>query len=75
MAVVSTASGAVLVTQYQTGTTEAGAPIISQRSFSDVKSAATDQDVYDVAEALFGLIDYPLTSIRRDNRFDLTDEG
>jgi len=48
-------------------------PILSQRSFPNVKSSTTDQDIYDVAVALYSLQDYSLIGVRRDNRIDLTE--
>lgn len=74
MAVLATDIESVLVVAYQVGLTESGAPKLRQKSFQNVRSNATDQDVYDVAEALFSLQEYPLTSVRRDNRVDLTNE-
>lgn len=74
MAVLATPIESVLVVSYQVGLTESGAPKIRQRSIPNVRSNALDQDVYDVAAALFGLQEYPLTGVRRDNRVDLTNE-
>jgi hypothetical protein len=71
MPVTSSAKGSVLVVTYQTGLNAAGAPVLRQRSFQNVKSDALDQDVFDVAQALYGLQDYPLITVRRDNRFEL----
>ena len=71
MPVTSSAKDSVLVVTYQTGLSAAGAPVLRQRSFPNVKSDAIDQDVFDVAQALYGLQDYPLTTVRRDNRFEL----
>ena len=71
MAVIATPKDTVMVVTYQTGLTAQGSPKLSQRSFANVKSEAVDQDVYDVANALYGLQDYPLISVRRDNRVDL----
>lgn len=73
MAVIASAKDTVIVVGYQTGLTTGGAPIVRQRSFPNVKSDAQDQDVYDVAVALYGLQDYPLISVRRDNRVDLAE--
>ena len=75
MAVIASAIDSVLVVFYQTGSTPEGSPILRQRSFSNVKSDALDQDVFDVANALYGLQDYPLTGVRRDNRVDLADDA
>ena len=72
MAVVASSKDTVIVVTFQTGLTAQGAPKLSQRSFQNVKTSSTDQDVYDVAVALYGLQDYPLIGVRRDNRVDLT---
>ena len=71
MPVTSSAKDSVLVVTYQTGLSVAGAPILRQRSIPNVKSDAVDQAVFDVAQALYGLQDYPLITVRRDNRFEL----
>lgn len=75
MAVISSAKDSVLVVTYQVGLNELGAPILRQRSFPNVLVGATDQDVFEVANALYALQQYPLTAVRRDNRFDLVDQG
>lgn len=74
MAVLATPINSVLVVAYQVGLDDEGLPKIRQRSFSNVRSNASDQDVYDVAIALYNLQDYPLYSVRRDNRIDLIEE-
>lgn len=71
MAVSAVAKGSVLVVTYQTGLNPSGAPILRQRSLANVKSDALDQDVFDVAQALYGLQQYPVIAVRRDNRFEL----
>ncbi|GAB6170974.1 DUF1659 domain-containing protein [Paradesulfitobacterium aromaticivorans] len=71
MAVSASARESVLVVTYQTGLSATGSPILRQRSFPNVKSSALDQDVFDVAQALYGLQEYPVTGVRRDNRFEL----
>jgi len=71
MAVIATAKDTVMVVTYQMGSTPEGSPILRQRSFPNVKSGALDQDIFDVANALYGLQDYPLIGVRRDNRVDL----
>ncbi|WP_407306934.1 DUF1659 domain-containing protein [Desulfosporosinus sp. SB140] len=73
MAIISNARDSVMVVTYQVGLTAQGSPKLSQRSIGNVKSASSDQDVYDVAVALYGLQDYPLVGVRRDNRLDLTE--
>lgn len=71
MAVIASEKDTVLVVSYQAGSTPEGSPILRQRSFPNVKANALDQDVYDVATALYGLQTYPLIGVRRDNRVDL----
>lgn len=73
MAVIASAKDTVLVVSIQTGSTPAGSPILRQRSFPNIRVSAADQDIYDVATALYGLQNYPLISVRRDNRIDLTE--
>ncbi len=74
MALVSTPIGSILVAQYQVGVSGTGGPITRQRSLSGIKASAVDQDIYDVATALFDLLDYPLLQVRRDDRIELVDE-
>ena len=61
-----------MVIEVQTGLTQAGAPILSSRSIN-VKAAATDQDVFDVATAMQALSHQPLISVKRENHFDLAE--
>jgi len=74
MAVVSTPVDSVLVAQYQIGSSQTGLPVIRQKSFPGIKADAADQDIYDVAAALFDLLQYPLVAVRRENRYDLVNE-
>lgn len=73
MSVTASTKDSVMVVTFQIGLTAQGAPKLSQRSFSNIKSTCSDQDIYDVAVALYGLQDYPLIGVRRDNRVDLTE--
>ena len=75
MTVVSTPVESVLVIQYQVGVSATDSPISRRRSLFGIKATALDQDLYDVASALVGLLDLPLLGIRRDNRFELTDSA
>jgi len=52
---------------------ETGAPIVNSKTFTKVKSAAIEQDAYDVANALVGLQKYPLNEIRFEKEFQLTE--
>ncbi len=52
---------------------ETGAPIINSKTFTRVKSAALDQDVYDTATALVDLQKYPVDEIRLEKESQLTE--
>lgn len=52
---------------------ETGVPIVNSKTFTKVKSAALDQDVYDTATALVGLQKYPLDEIRLERESQLTE--
>ena len=72
MAVTSSQTDTIMVIEVQTGLTPTGSPILSSRSIN-VKAAATDQDIFDVATAMQALSDYPLISVKRENHFDLAE--
>lgn len=74
MAVTSSAKGTVLVVTFQTGLSATGSPVLRQRSFQNVKADAVDQDVYDIAQAIYGLQQFPVITVRRDNRFELSNQ-
>ena len=50
-----------------------GAPIINSKTFANIKSAALDQDTYDVATALSGLQKYTVDEIRLEKESQLTE--
>ena len=50
---------------------DTGAPIINSKTFSKIKSAATEQDAYDVATALIDLQKYTVDEIRFDKESQL----
>ncbi|GAG85019.1 unnamed protein product [marine sediment metagenome] len=52
---------------------ETGAPIVSSKTFTKIKSTAIEQDAYDVANALVGLQKYPLNEIRFEKESQLTE--
>ena len=60
MAVTSIPHNSRLSLIFQTGTDpESGAPIRTTKSYSNIKYDATDQDVYDIAQALVSLQKLP----------------
>ncbi len=59
---------------FQTGTDPGtGAPILKTKSYTNVKSDASDDDVYSVANDLAGLQKYTLHEIQRTDRAKLTE--
>jgi hypothetical protein len=52
---------------------DTGAPIINSKSFTKIKSAALEQDVYDVANDLIGLQKFTVDEIRFEKEFQLTE--
>ncbi len=52
---------------------DTGAPIINSKSFTKIKSAAFDQDFYDVATALVDLQKYTVDEIRLEKESQLTE--
>lgn len=52
MAVTATLKSKTLAIEVETGLDKAGDPIFSKKSFSGVKLTATDESVYNVAEAI-----------------------
>ena len=72
LAIDETSSTAKLVMGYQTGITPAGSPVIRRKWLKNVKANASDQAIYDVAEALFSLVDCPLlyVELRRNGEAD-----
>ena len=70
MAVINTPqSGRLTVSVVET---VAGKETIHARNFAGLKPAASDQDVYDVGNAIAGLQKMSLVSISRTNASDLT---
>ncbi|MCO5387630.1 MAG: DUF1659 domain-containing protein [Desulfosporosinus sp.] len=63
-----------MVVRYQIGMTADGSPVFRQKSFSGLKMDVSDEDLYEAATTLFDLLEYPLVSVTRNNRFDLTEE-
>ncbi len=52
---------------------DTGAPIINSKTFTKIKSAAFEQDAYDVANALIGLQKYTVDEIRFEKESQLTE--
>lgn len=71
MAVTKTPVGSIIRLSLVTGLDAQGGPILRNTSLSNVKPAALDQDLFDVANALVGLQEYQLNSISRVDNAEL----
>jgi hypothetical protein len=57
--------------RFEVGLDNEGNPVYSTRTYSGIKPAANDQDVYDIAVIFSELQVYPLVSINRVNETQL----
>lgn len=65
MAITKVPGNSALRLTLNIGTSGTGSPILRNKSLTNVKSTALDQDIFDVANALADLQDYPLNGIIR----------
>jgi len=65
MAVTAVPSRTTLRLRFQTGLDENGDPIYTNRSFSNIKTDAADQGLYDAAAQIAGLQVHTLVDVRR----------
>lgn len=73
MAVTSEELSSTVIVKYQTGTSPAGAPIFRQKTLNNVSMSAAEQDIYDVAIALFTLIKNDVSNVYLRRLFELAD--
>ena len=74
MAVVKTPQESRIGIKVANGTSASGAAQYKTLRFSNVKPTATDQDMYDVAVSLSGLMASALVEIVRTDEANLTSE-
>lgn len=67
MAIVKNADSSRLTIKVQTGMGTNGKPVLKNRIFADIKAAATDEAVYEVAAGLAGLQTHPVDAILRED--------
>ena len=73
MAVVKMPQSSTIAVKLQKGVTTSGSPAYVTRNYT-AKSTATDQDMFDVAQALVGLQSYPLAEISRVDNASLINQ-
>jgi hypothetical protein len=71
MAVTAMPLTSTLVVICRTGETPAGDPVTRKKSLSGLRADATAQDVYDVAAALFSLVQDPVVEVILSNNTEL----
>ena len=64
MAVEKMVQGSTIALKLQTGVNASGNPVYVTRNYP-CKAAASDQDIFDVGQAIVGLQTYPVTNIER----------
>lgn len=74
MAVTATAISSDLVLVMDNGTGASGQPLSVNRVFRNVKTAASNDDVYSVAESILGLQSKTNNAIQRRNLVELEEE-
>ena len=57
MAVTKTVSGTTLSIEVQSGNDKAGDPIYAKKSFANLRNDVTEQNAYDVAEAIKAVLE------------------
>jgi len=72
MAVVVTPQESSLRLTLQVGTGDGGEPVYRVRTYNRVKPQASDQNVFDVAQALARLQVHPVAAITRVNENNLS---
>lgn len=65
MAVNKVPQSSRVIMTLQNGVNTSGQPVYLKRTYKSVKPGALDADVYEVAQAMASLQQYPLTSISR----------
>lgn len=63
-----------VVIKYKTGLDKNGKDVIESQRFSKVGTAVTDQAVYDTAQVIGTLLNYPITQIVRDDQSSIINE-
>jgi len=74
MSIIAEPLNSALVATYQTGSTPTGTPVTRQKSLSYVRSDASEEALYNVAQALFSLSLHPLLEVLSRKNFRLTEE-
>lgn len=67
MAAISSKSQTSVLLKYKTGIDQYGKDVFKNQKFSNVKTTALDQDIYDTATSIGTLLSYPVSAIEKDD--------
>lgn len=73
MAVISTPNVSSIKIKYDQGTDLNGDRIIKTKSYSSVKSAASNEDIMAVVNAIVALQDHTLSAVNRIDNYSLSE--
>ena len=73
MAVVAEPLASAVTVKYQVGLSPDGSPVFKQKTLNSVLTDAAEQDIYDVAKALFSLIQDSVTNVYLKRNYELID--
>lgn len=74
MAVVKVAAESVLRLRFNTGVDAEGNPTYRNKNLRHIKADALDSDLYEVAQALAGLVSEPLAAVNRVDTGELVSQ-
>ncbi|MDD4334159.1 MAG: DUF1659 domain-containing protein [Desulfotomaculaceae bacterium] len=74
MAINKVPTGSVLKLVFNVGIGNNGNPVFRTKSLNNVKSTATDQDLFDVAATVADMMDYTLSGISRVDNAQLAED-
>ncbi|MCO5388353.1 DUF1659 domain-containing protein [Desulfosporosinus sp.] len=74
MSIIAEPLNSALIAIYQSESTPTGSPVTRQKSLSYVRADASEEALYDVAQALFSLSLHPLLEVLQRKNFRLTEE-
>ncbi len=74
MAVIKIPQKVVLAIRVQKGVNTSGNPVYADRNYANVKPAAADADIMEVAQALMDLFQYSVANVQRIDYANLITE-
>ena len=72
MAASSVLVGNVLGISYQTGVISKGEDVFEGQSFKNISATATDDDLVALSDAIGGILDYNITTIKKEQTYVIT---